>query len=133
MIWNAKKNLYNFRVLSFERYPLHQGRNWAWNCCTCTTDVLEHSLAWNSNTQICCGLFSEVSRSGASLSLPSSLTSSLCFHHALTSLNFYSWSKETEALESIKLWDLICFYCSIYVLNIGCSSVPIFMIVSFNY
>ena len=25
------------------------------------------------------------------------------------------------------------FYCSIYALNIGCSSVPIFMIVSFNY
>ena len=65
--------------------------------------------------------------------LPSSLTSPLSFHHGPARLNFHNLSKETEASESIKLWDLICFYCSIYALNIECSSVPIFMIVSFNY
>ena len=67
------------------------------------------------------------------LSLPSSLTSPLRFHHDPAWLNFYTWSKETEALESIKLRDLICFYCLVYALDIGCSFVPIFMIVLFNY
>ena len=51
------------------------------------------------------------------LSLPSSLTSPLSFHPGLAWLNFYTWSKETEASESIKLSDIICFYCSIYALN----------------
>ena len=60
------------------------------------------------------------------LSLPSSLTSPLSFDHGPTWLNFCTWSKETEALESIKLRDLIFFYYSIYALNIGCSSVPIY-------
>ena len=61
---DAKTKLYNFHVLSFERYGPHQGRNRAWICYTCTVDVPEHSLACNSNMQIWCGLFSEVSRSG---------------------------------------------------------------------
>ena len=65
MLWNAKTKIYNFYVLSFERYGLHQGRNRVWSCCTCIVDVLEHSLACNSNMQIWWGLFSEVSRSGA--------------------------------------------------------------------
>ena len=64
MIWNAKTKLYNFHVLSFERYRLHQGRNRAWSCCTCTADVLECSFAYNSNTQIWWSLFSEASKSG---------------------------------------------------------------------
>ena len=63
MPWNAKKKLYNFHVLSFERYWLNQRQNGAWICYTCTTDVLECSFAWNSNT--CCSLFLETSRSGA--------------------------------------------------------------------
>ena len=65
ILWNAKKTLYNFHVLSFERYSLHQGWNRAWSWCTCTADVLKHSLACNSNTRIWYGLFSEVSRSNA--------------------------------------------------------------------
>ena len=65
MLWNAKTKLYNFHVLSFERYGLHQGRNRAWSCCTCTADVLECSFAWNSNMRIWCGLFLEASRSDA--------------------------------------------------------------------
>ena len=65
MLWNAKTNLYNFRVLSFERYRSHQGRNRAWICCTCTVDVLKCPFACNSNTQIWCGLFLEASRSDA--------------------------------------------------------------------
>ena len=28
-VWNAKTKPYNFHVLSFERYGLHQGQNWA--------------------------------------------------------------------------------------------------------
>ena len=65
MLWNTKTKLYNFHVLSFKRYGLHQGRNWAWSCCTCIADVLECSFAWNSNTSIWCGLFLEASRSDA--------------------------------------------------------------------
>ena len=34
MLWNAKKKIYNFHVLSFERYWLHQGRNRAWSYCS---------------------------------------------------------------------------------------------------
>ena len=52
MLWNTKKNLYNFRVLSFERYWLNQGINQAWRCYTYTVDVLEHSLACKSNMRI---------------------------------------------------------------------------------
>ena len=37
------------------------------------------------------------------LSLPSSLTSPLSFHHVPAWLNFYTWSKETEVSKSIKL------------------------------
>ena len=51
--------------MSFERYGLHQGRNQAWSCCTCTAYILECSFACNSNTQIWWGLFSEASKSGA--------------------------------------------------------------------
>ena len=36
MLWNAKKYIYNFHVLSFERYSLHQGCNRAWSWRTCT-------------------------------------------------------------------------------------------------
>ena len=49
MLWNAKTTFYNFHVLSFERYGRHLGLNRAWIYCTCTVDVLEHSLACNSN------------------------------------------------------------------------------------
>ena len=63
MLWNAKKKLYNFHVLSIERYWINESQNRAWICCTCTTDVLECSFASNSNT--CCSLFLEATKSGA--------------------------------------------------------------------
>ena len=65
MIWNAKIKHYNFHVLSFERYGMHQGRNRAWSCGTCIVEVLECSFACNSNMQIWCSLFLEASRSDA--------------------------------------------------------------------
>ena len=45
MIWKEKKMIYNFNVLSFNRFRLHQGGNWVWSCCCCDTFECDYTIS----------------------------------------------------------------------------------------